>query len=261
MYRGAVRVYPPKMPQNPYQIKLYFPATIQKYNAQERNNGPFGSIRFANVLVRATLDRRMWPAIMPAPLVQPELKEAKRVTEMGVAASAAMTPVSEAPDRAKATSLEISDAMSAIVLEARRVEAPCEIPQAELPSFSDSGRIDALSKQVDDLRIENERLQVALENANDEWVNATAELERLQAIESPMTIVGVTEEDQAILTDIREAFASVKQMIERTAAAEAARQQLRDENEEQRREINKLRWTLDGFHTGSSEKTPERRPP
>jgi len=219
VYQGAVRVYPPKLPANPHEIKLYFPATIQRYDEQQRANGAFGPIRFADVLARSTLDRRMWPAssVVPGP------------------------------------------ALSAIALEAEQ-SAPAAKPTAAPPSAAESDLVAEVTAQLDELRARNERLKSALDNANDSWFNAQTQLEELQkqamtteelAVER-FTFEGLTGEDQATMKALFDAFFAVKKMAERTAAAEAAAQQLRDESDAQRREIAKLAWTIESLQQRAS---------
>ena len=178
VYQGAVRVYPPKLPRNPYDIKLYFPATIQRYNEQGAPNGVFGRIRFADVLVRSTLDRRMWPAVSTEPVPKVETAAvgfaSEQIAAATLPASARIIERQEEPRLA-----DISPTLSAIAEEVKKTESPVEAKPA-ISSEQEARRTADLAAQLEELRSENATLKSQRDSYYDDYFNAQTQLEELQ---------------------------------------------------------------------------------
>ncbi len=257
VYQGAVRVYPPKLPRNPYEIKLYFPATVQRYNEHGAPNGVFGTIRFADVVVRSTLDRRMWPAV-------PAETSAAQTTETGAVPQQASTTTLATSarfiERSEEPLVGGSRTLSAIAEEAKKAKPPVEV--APEPSREqDAERIVELVARVDDLRTQNATLQSQRDSYYDDYFNAQTQLEELQRqaetskeiAGSGISLEGLIGEDAATMKALFEAFIAVRRMADRTAASEAATRQLRDEHENQRREIGKLKMMIERLQDRDAE--------
>lgn len=250
VYQGAVRVYPPKLPRNPYDIKLYFPATIQRYNEQGAPNGVFGTIRFADVLVRSTLDRRMWPAVPAETSHKVETQSAETVSEQ--TATTALPASARIIERPEEPRLAVSPTLSAIAEEVKKTKRVTEVAP-ESSSEQSAKRIADLMAQIEELRTQNATLRSQRDSYYDDYFNAQTQLEELQRqadtskeiAGSGISLEGLTGEDAATMKALFDAFTAIRRMADRTGAAEAATQQLRDENDDQRREIGKLKMMIE----------------
>lgn len=242
VFQGAVRAYPPNLPADQFKVPLFFPAAVQKINAEERLNGPFGRVRFADVLVREALSvapaipQRTQPAVTTATPEQPASTDEPSDADLTNDDPAILVDLDvEGAAETQKVSPMLTAAAQALEL-ANDVAIPRE-PVSEI--------------DLRDLRIKEleDELAKAKKNEND----AYADIEKLEQLLDQdgqiqeATIPNATEQDIEVLDALKSAFSAVRRLVEQRSAAEAAAQSLRDEMDDLRREVGRQRIRLEGM--------------
>lgn len=235
VYRGAVRVYHPRLSNSPFDVPLFFAPAIERINNSGRRNGPFGLLRFVDMLVRAALDRTIWPppgGVREATLSAPPPARPLTLQTQGMLSA---TPQAELASTSAVATQQAGEALDAFdAAEGRAAD----------PSVSDQ------RAEIERIRADLEAERAEKERYFDEYVRLELELEQRKHGEVPgidSEIAGASEHDLTALRALADAHAAMKSIIERGVAAQSETQDLRDRVAALERDLRQQQYVIDGL--------------
>lgn len=266
VYRGAVRVYHPRLSNSPFDVPLFFSTTVERITNTARKNGPFGVLRFADILVRSALDRTTWPprdGIRDGSVSETPVQE-QVVETSPVASTAALETQQPATEHlsAELPNLVVQEAPSAVgPPEAPVSEEPVEAtqqagaaldalvgPEEEATTTVERPSQSETNAEIEDLRARLDEAEQAKERYFYDFVRLEAENEELKkGLVSGLNseVSGASEQDLGILRALSEAHVAVKAIIERSVATQTESQEFQDRLERLERDTRQQKYLIE----------------